>query len=74
MDGKQSAIRLGGKYSQSTILLNDGADSLNALLLGPPADEDKQISAWILLQVGPFLRLPFEIRLGGFKFLVNGNI
>ena len=74
MDGKQSAMRLEGKHGQSSIPPKKGVDSLNAFLLGPPADEDKQISARILVQVGPFLRLPFEIRLGSFKFLVNGNI
>ena len=74
MDGKQSAIRLRGNHGQSTIPPKDGADSLDTLLLGPPANKDKQISAWILVQIGPFLRLPFETGLGGFKFLVDGNI
>ena len=74
MDGKQSAIRLESEHGQSFIPPEKRVDSLDAFLLGPPADEDKQVSAWILLQVGPFLRLPFEVRLGSFKFLVNGNI
>ena len=74
MDGKQSAIRLEGEHGQSFILPKKRVGSLDAFLLGPPADENKQVSAWILLQVGPFLRLPFKVRLGSFKFLVNGNI
>ena len=74
MDGKQSAIRLGSTDRQSTIRPKDGLDLLDALLLGPPADKDKQISAWILIQVGPRLRLSFETGLSGFEFLVNGNL
>ena len=74
MDGKQSAIRLGSNHRQSTIPPKEGLDLLDAFLLGPPADKDKQISAWILIQVGPLLRLSFETGLSGFEFLVNGNV
>ena len=48
-------------------------DDVDALLLGPTTDEDKELSVGVLLDVGPLLRLALELRTLGLGLAVDLN-